>query len=42
MDKKRITTPHEDEYSIDLEEYNAPDFFMGIILTIIFLICFLI
>ena len=40
--KSTYTTPYEDEHAIDLEEYNAPDFFMGMTLTIIFLICFLI
>ena len=40
--KSTYTTPYEDEHGIDLEEYNAPDFLMGMTLTIIFLICFLI
>ena len=40
--KTMYTTPYEDEHSIDLEEYNAPGFLMGMALTIIFLICFLI
>ena len=40
--KSTYTTPYEDERGIDLEEYNAPGFLMGMALTIIFLICFLI
>ena len=40
--KSTYTTPYEDEHGIDLEEYNALDFLMGMGLTIIFLICFLI
>lgn len=40
--KSTYTTLYEDEHTIDLEEYNAPDFFMGMVLTIIFLICFLV
>lgn len=40
--KSTYTTPYEDEHGIDLGEYNASDFLMGMGLTVIFLICFLI
>lgn len=40
--KSTYTTLYEDEHGIDLEEYNASDFLMGMALTVIFLICFLV